>query len=103
MTPQRLRRIDELIEARLETRLTVQDLAEAIGLSTGFFTRAFKRATGRAPHDTIIDRRIARARLLLRNRGLGLAAVALASGFASHAHMTATFHSRLGISPRSLR
>ena len=103
MTPQRLRLIEELIEARLDAKLTVQDLAEALGLSTGFFARAFKRATGRAPHDYIIDRRIARARLLLRNRRLGLAAVALAAGFASHAHMTATFRSRLGIPPQFLR
>jgi AraC family transcriptional regulator len=103
MTPQRLRRIDELIEARLDSRLTVQDLAAALDLSTGFFTRAFKRATGRAPHDHIIERRVARARLLLRDRSLGLAAVALASGFASHAHMTATFRTRLGIPPHALR
>ncbi|GAB2178498.1 helix-turn-helix domain-containing protein [Dongia sp. agr-C8] len=103
MTPQRLRRIDALIEARLETRLTVQDLAEALDLSAGFFTRAFKHATGKSPHDHIIDRRVARARLLLRDRNLGLAAIALASGFASHAHMTATFRSRLGISPQALR
>jgi AraC family transcriptional regulator len=103
MTPQRLRRIDELIEAELGAKLTVQDLAAALGLSSGFFARAFKRATGRSPHDHIIDRRIARARLLLRDRSLGLAAVALASGFASHAHMTATFRTRLGISPQSLR
>jgi AraC family transcriptional regulator len=81
----------------------VQDLAEALGLSVGFFARAFKRATGRAPHDHIIDRRISRARLLLRDRSLGLAAIALASGFASHAHMTATFRTRLGISPHGLR
>jgi AraC family transcriptional regulator len=103
MTPQRLRRIDELIEARLDARLTVKDLAEALGLSTGFFARAFKRAIGRPPHDYIIDRRIARARLLLRDSQLGLAAVALASGFASHAHLTATFRTRLGIPPHSLR
>jgi AraC family transcriptional regulator len=81
----------------------VQDLAAALDLSTGFFTRAFKRATGRAPHDHIIERRIGRARLLLRDRSLGLAAIALASGFASHAHMTATFRTRLGIPPHALR
>jgi len=103
MTPQRLHRIDDLIEAGLDTKLTVQDLAEALGLSTGFFARAFKRATGRAPHDHIIDRRVARARHLLRDRSLGLAAVAFASGLASHAHMTATFRTRLGISPHALR
>ena len=103
MTPQRLRRIDELVEARLDARLTVQDLAEALGLSTGFFARAFKRATGQSPHDYIIARRVARARWLLRDRRLGLAAIALAAGFASHAHMTATFRTRLGIPPQSLR
>src|SRR3954471_18094556 len=103
MTPQRLRRIDELIEARLDTKLTVQDLAEALGLSTGFFARAFKRATGRAPHDYIIDRRVARARLLLGDPSLGLAEVALSAGFASHAHMTATFRTRLGRPPHALR
>jgi len=103
MTPQRLHRIDDLIEAGLDTKLTVQDLAEALGLSTGFFARAFKRATGRAPHDHIIERRVARARHLLRDRTLCLTAVALASGFASHAPMTATFRSRLGIPPQALR
>jgi AraC family transcriptional regulator len=103
MTPHRLHRVDDLIEARLATKLTVQELAEALGLSTGFFARAFKRATGRAPHDHIIDRRIARARHLLGDRSRGLAAIALASGFASHAHMTATFRTRLGIPPQALR
>jgi AraC family transcriptional regulator len=103
ITPQRLRCIDELIEARLDSRLTVQDLAGALGLSTGFFTRAFKRATGRAPHDHIIDRRIARARRLLQDRRLSLSAIALAAGFASHAHMTATFRKRLGVPPQVLR
>ena len=103
MTPQRLRRVDELIEARLADRLTVQDLAEALELSVGFFARAFKQATGRAPHDYIIERRLTRARALLQDRSLGLAAVALGSGFASHAHMTATFRKRLGIGPQALR
>ncbi len=103
MTPQRLRRIDELIESRLDAKLTVQDLAAALGLSAGFFSRAFKRATGQAPHEHVIDRRIARARALLRDPRLNLAAVALASGFASHAHMTAIFRARLGIPPSALR
>ena len=103
MTPQRLRRIDELIEVRLADRLTVQDLADALKLSTGFFARAFKHATGCAPHDYIIARRLTRARTLLRDESMGLTAVALASGFASHAHMTATFRKCLGITPQALR
>jgi AraC family transcriptional regulator len=103
MTPRRLRLIDDLIEARLDTRLTVQELAGALQLSAGFFCRAFSASVGKAPHDHIIDRRVSRARGLLRDATLDLSAVAQASGFASHAHMTATFRKRLGVTPSELR
>jgi AraC family transcriptional regulator len=103
MTARRLKLIDELIEARLDDKMTVQDLAAALGLSSGFFSRAFKRAIGMSPHAYIVDRRIVRARTLLRSRALSLSTVALSSGFASHAHMTATFRTRLGVTPSHLR
>lgn len=103
MTPRRLRLVDEMIEAKLDSTVTVQELGEALGLSAGFFSRAFKAAVGKAPHDYIVDRRVSRARALLQGTRLGLADIAHASGFASHAHMTATFRSRLGVSPRELR
>jgi len=103
MTPRRLRRIEDLIEARLDTKLTVQSLADELALSSGFFCRAFHAAVGKAPHDYIIDRRVSRARTLLANGSLGLSAVAHASGFSSHAHMTATFRNRLGVAPGELR
>jgi AraC family transcriptional regulator len=103
MTPRRLKLVDDLIEARLDTKLTVQELAGALQLSTGFFCRAFRAAVGKAPHDYIIDRRVSRARALLRATALDMKAVAHASGFASHAHMTATFRDRLGVTPSALR
>jgi AraC family transcriptional regulator len=103
MTPRRLKRVEELIEAKLDTRMTVQSLADELELSGGFFCRAFHAALGKAPHDYIIDRRVSRARTLLRNEALGLSAVAHASGFSSHAHMTATFRKRLGVAPSELR
>jgi AraC family transcriptional regulator len=103
MTARRLKRVDELIDARLDDKLTVRELAAAIGLSTGFFSRAFKASVGKSPHDYIIDRRVSRARTLLQIDEVGLADVALASGFTSHAHMTATFRSRLGVTPGQLR
>jgi AraC family transcriptional regulator len=103
MTPRRLMLVEDLIEAKLDAKLTVQDLAGALRLSAGFFCRAFSAAVGKAPHDYIIDRRVSRARTLLRNTALDLSAIAHASGFASHAHMTATFRKRLGVTPSALR
>jgi AraC family transcriptional regulator len=103
MTDRRLKHVDELIDARLDDRLTVQDLAMSLGLSTGFFSRAFKASVGKPPHAYIVDRRISRARTLLQVDALALSSIALASGFTSHAHMTATFRSRLGVTPSHLR
>ena len=103
MTPRRRRTIEALIEDKLETALTLEELAAAIGLSAGYFARAFKAAMGKPPHSYIIDRRIARARLLLRARGADLSEIAYACGFASHAHMTAQFRHRLGVTPTMLR
>lgn len=103
MTARRLKHVDELIDARLDDKLTVQELATGLGLSTGFFSRAFKASVGKPPHDYIIDRRISRARTLLQIDALELSSIALASGFTSHAHMTTTFRSRLGVTPSHLR
>ena len=51
----------------------------------------------------IIERRVARARSLVATTKWDLSEISHASGFASHAHMTATFRSRLGVSPNQLR
>lgn len=103
MTTGRLRQIDELIERELSGALTVQTLADKLGLSLGYFSRAFKRSIGQSPYDYIIDRRIMRARTLLQQGSDDLSAIALASGFTSHSHLTNTFRSRLGIAPSQLR
>ncbi len=103
MTPQRLRWIAEIVEARLETGLTVAELAHALDLSPDFLCRAFKAAIGQTPHAYIAEQRLARARALIRAGERDLSAVAYAAGFSSHAHMTTVFQQRLGLTPREFR
>lgn len=103
LTPARLKRVSELIEARLDERLSVAMLADAVRLSEASFSRAFRAATGMPPHAHLRDRRIARARLLIVTTKRDLDEIALDCGFSSHAHMTALFRQRLGIAPSALR
>ncbi|MDE1164538.1 MAG: AraC family transcriptional regulator [Pseudomonas sp.] len=103
MTARRLRLLDDFIDAGLDGPLSVQAMAQLLELSEGYFTRAFKLAMGKSPHSYLIDRRLARARSLLRGSNLGLAAIAQACGFASQAHMATAFRQRLGICPGQLR
>jgi AraC family transcriptional regulator len=103
LTRSRMRLLDEFIDAGLEGPLSIQAMAQVLGLSEGFFMRAFKSATGQSPHSYLIDRRLARARALLRESTASLAQIALACGFNSQAHMTSAFSQRLGVSPAQLR
>jgi AraC family transcriptional regulator len=103
ISPFKLRRVVDHIEARLDSKISVQELAELAGLSSAHFTRAFRQATGEAPHHFILDRRVARVRELLRDPALNLATVAARAGFASHAHMSSVFRRRLNLTPAAYR
>ncbi len=103
ITSRRLQRVEDLIEAGLESGILVSELAGGLGLSTPFFSRAVREETGRSPQEHILRRRVQRACNLLRTGQNSLACIAAECGFASHAHMSNLFRTRLGISPSELR
>nr|WP_053185177.1 AraC family transcriptional regulator [Pseudomonas thivervalensis] len=103
ITDGRMRLLDEFIDAGLDAPLGVKDMSGLLGLSEGYFMRAFKQATGKSPHSYLIDRRLAKARALMRDSTARLADIAQACGFNSQAHMTTLFKQRLGVSPAQLR
>lgn len=100
MSPERLAKLQEKIEAELDTPLALDQLAAVVGFERFHFARAFKAATGQSPHQYILDRRVARARQLLEGKEIfSLAEVAYTVGFSSQAHMTDVFRKRLGVTP----
>lgn len=82
--------------------LALSTLAAAAGLSRYQFLRAFSRLTGLPPHAYLLQRRVQRARRLVR-AGLPLAEAAAASGFADQSHMTRCFVRSLGLTPGAFR
>ncbi|HKY94198.1 MAG TPA: AraC family transcriptional regulator [Kiloniellales bacterium] len=99
----RLRRVTELVESRLDGELTIAAMAEAAGLSAYHFSRSFKATTGRPPHRYLLERRIERAKELLRDGKQEIVQVALAAGFASQEHMTTVFRRLTGTTPARYR
>jgi AraC family transcriptional regulator len=100
----RLKRILDHFEDRLAEEIHLADLASDVGLSESYLARTFRAATGTTLHAALIERRIARARLLIevalrRGTPASLADVAAATGFSSHAHMTTAFRRVLNITP----
>lgn len=103
INPSRMRLLDEFIDAGLDGPIGVKAMAQLLGLSEGYFIRAFKTATGQGPHAYLIDRRVTKARALMRDTPVGLSDIALTCGFNSQAHMATVFRQRLGVSPGQLR
>jgi AraC family transcriptional regulator len=99
--PAAVLRVVDLMKQRLAEPLTLDELAEAAGLSPFHFARQFKTATGHPPHDYLIRLRVDRAQELIRQNGRNwnLAAIANESGFADQSHMARHFRRVLGVTP----
>jgi len=103
LSPWQLRRALDFLSAHLSDDPGVADLARECGLSTGYFSRAFRQTTGVAPHQWLIRRRVERARQLLLGHGLELADIALVCGFVDQSHFTRVFTKLEGASPGKWR
>lgn len=99
IAPWRLARALALAEARLHEDVSLSDLAAAAGLSRFHFARAFRCATGEAPHAHLRRLRCERAKTLMAKGGMSLAEIALACGFAHQAHFTTAFRRVVGTTP----
>lgn len=97
------RRAKDYLSANLGSDGSLKEIAAQCGLSTGHFSKAFKKTTGIAPHKWLIQRRIEVAKALLMLPSLPLAEVALHCGFADQSHFTRAFNRIVGISPGAWR
>ncbi len=93
----------EFIDTHLQQHLTVDRLAEIAGLSRMRFVELFKAGLGLAPHQFVLEQRIARSRQLLASTELSLTEVAYAVGFSSQSHMTSAFRRSVGTTPGAYR
>ena len=75
------RRAKDLISANLNTHLSVEALAAECGLSASHFASAFRKSTGMAPHQYLMERRIEAASLLIRGSSRPLSDIASECGF----------------------
>jgi AraC family transcriptional regulator len=98
-----LRHTIERIEANPAAQFDLSGLAAQNGYSKTHFLRIFKAATGLAPHQYIVRRRLERAKQLMRKRSLTLLEIALETGFAGHAHLSKSFRQHFGVNPSVFR
>jgi AraC family transcriptional regulator len=103
LSSERLKRVQDYIEAHLDDRLTLTELAGVACLSPYHFSRSFKEATGVGPQRYVIQRRLERAKTLMRRTNQPLALIAQEAGFADQSHLTSIFRREMGVTPGRFR
>ena len=103
LTPIRLRRVVDRVEQELARPLSLFDLANTAGVSAYHFAREFKAATGLAPHQYLVRRRVDRAIQLLATTRLSIEQISRRVGFHRGSHLSRHMHQTLGLTPGQLR
>jgi len=94
----------EILNDRLDEKISLAEFAAEFDLSPFHFARVFKRATGFPPHEYQLQLRVARAQELLRhNPGKKIAELACELGFSDESHFRRHFRRIVGTTPGQFR
>jgi serine phosphatase RsbU (regulator of sigma subunit) len=103
LTPASVRRVGELVHEKIEYELSLDEMAESAGLSTGYFSQMFRKSTGETPHQFLLRQRMERAKEMLRDPHARVLDVAVACGFKTQQHFARVFRKMCGASPTQYR
>ena len=99
----KLNKVTDFINDKLDQDLSLAELASVAGLSRFHFARAFRRSTGMTPLQYLMQRRVERAKELLKNRELPLVEISLLAGFKNQSHFTTLFRKFTSLTPKAWR
>ena len=93
----------DYIYAHLTDRITIDDLAGHVQLSSSYLSRLFKQELGISVSDYIREKKLDRAQNLLRYTDQSFAEIANLLSFSSQSHFIQAFRNHTGMTPRKYR
>ena len=103
LSQKQLAQLEEFIDAHLHDAITLEDMARLLGIGVWTFNRYLRRTLGYSGYAFVVEKRIERAKQLLRRGDLALKEIAACCGFSDQAHMTRMFRAKLGVTPGQFR
>jgi AraC family transcriptional regulator len=101
--PPWIRKARELLHERCSDSLRITEIAKLLGVHPVYFPRAFRRTFRCTPSEYRMRCRLCEAIVLIRNKNLPLAEIALRSGFYDQSHLCTAFREHFGIAPHAYR
>lgn len=99
----RFQRVRRYVWMHLDDDISLDNLADEVGISKYHFSRRFKKRTGQSPYQFVLYERVRAARQQIRETTQSLAQIALNTGFSSQSHFTRTFKQHVGVTPGQYR
>jgi PAS domain S-box-containing protein len=96
-------RVAEFLHAEYARPIRMKQLADMAALSLSQFERSFRRAVGMTPHQYLLRIRIEEACRLLALTEQTVSAIANATGFHDHAHLSRSFSRLMNSTPSQYR
>lgn len=93
----------DFMQSNLGAKLTLEIIGQAVGVSVTKLCREFRSDLDMAPHQALVELRLKRAQHLLQHSKVPLLDIADQCGFSSQEHMTGSFRTRFGLTPRAYR
>lgn len=93
----------DYIYAHLTDRITIDDLAGHVQLSSSYLSRLFKQELGISVSDYIREKKLDRAQNLLRYTDQSFAEIANLLSFSSQSHFIQAFRNHTGMTPKKYR
>lgn len=97
-----LDQITAYVEANLEEKLTLKNVADHFGVSVSTVTQLFQKKADQTFHDYVTECRMNAARKLIL-KGWQLETVGREVGYRDHSTFYRAFRQRFGVSPREYR
>ena len=88
---------------RFSYDISVNDIADYVGIDRSYLYRLFKNYLGTTPSEMLMDARMRRAVSLLEYEDLSVYEIAVSSGFYDLSHFSRAFAARYGMSPGKYR
>lgn len=83
--------------------ITIQDLADHLGLNRSYLHRIFKSVTGSSIQSYLLDYRMRQACILLKTTSLSVRVVAHSVSYIDPLYFSRIFHKKMGVSPSEYR
>ena len=88
---------------KLTAGISVNDVADYIGIERTYFFRLFKKQMGMSPQDYLINLKMEKTKVLLKDSKKSIKEIAYSVGYTNYVSFVKIFKEKTGISPSEFR